>query len=153
MATEPTVNDMMEAYALDAVDAAQDTFGVTLDYSVESVKSLDEILQRFHDQLPKGVRKAFRRGPSEEQIAGWSKIWGGYLGEVIRRKWGGSWDIDADTNAICLRVGTTTMWPPSRAHKRMLDGPEEGVYDYVKVFEHAHSADAGAVGPDIANPS
>jgi hypothetical protein len=37
----PTVNEMMEAYALD-----------DLDYSVESVEHVNQILERFHDELP-----------------------------------------------------------------------------------------------------
>jgi hypothetical protein len=61
----PTVNEMMEAYALDAVDFAREHFQYDLDYSVESVERVDQILERFHQELPRGLGSALRRGPSD----------------------------------------------------------------------------------------
>ena len=127
----------MEAYSLDAVDFAREHFGVHLDYSLESLRELDTILQRFHDDLPKGLSKAFKRGPSEEQVAQHAKTWGGYLGEVIRRRWGGTWVLPEEgpfAGAICLEVGDTLISPPSRTAKRMMNGPEDSVYDYASVL-------------------
>ncbi len=79
---EPTVNDMMSAYALDAVDLARTRFGVALDFSEESINALEGILDRLHASLPTGMQRAFRRGPTQEQIDQMAKIWGGYLGKV-----------------------------------------------------------------------
>ena len=41
---KPTVNEMMEAYARDAVDHAKQAFGRNLDFSPASVKQVEEIL-------------------------------------------------------------------------------------------------------------
>lgn len=132
-----TVSDMMEAYALDAVDFAREHFHYDLDYSVESVDRVEQILARFHDELPTGLGKALRRGPSDEQIEQQAKVWGGYLGEVIRRRWGGTWTIPDDgpmANALCLAIGDTFISPPGRAYKRIVNGPEDNVTDYVGVL-------------------
>jgi hypothetical protein len=136
--SEPTVDDMMEAYSLDAVDFAREHFSIELDYSVESINKLEEILQRFHEDVPRGFRKALRRGPSEDDKATFAKMWGGYLGEVIRRRWGGSWTIAQEgpmAGSIVLTVQEIAMSPPARAYRRMMDGPEENVHVYVKHLE------------------
>ena len=132
------VGELMEAYALDAVDFAREHFGYDLDYSVESVERVEQILARFHDELPSGLGKALRRGrPSEEQIEQQAKVWGGYLGEVIRRRWGGTWTIPTEgpmANAFCLKLGETLISPPGKAYKRIVDGPGDSVSFYVAVL-------------------
>jgi hypothetical protein len=132
-----TVGDMMEAYAVDAVDFAREHFHYELDYSVESIERVEQILARFHEELPTGLGKALRRGPSDEQIEQQAKVWGGYLGEVIRRRWGGTWTIPADgpmANALCLDIDGTLISPPGKAYKRIIDGPEDNVSYYVAVL-------------------
>lgn len=133
----PAVNEMMEAYALDAVDFAQEHFQYDLDYSVESVEHVDQILEGFDNELPTGFGRALRRGPSDEQIEQQAKVWGGYLGEVIRRRWGGTWTIPDDgpmANALCLELGDTLISPPARVYKQILNGSEESVSAYVAVL-------------------
>jgi hypothetical protein len=49
-----TVTDMMVAYAQDAVDHAQSSAGVTLDYSPDSIKSVEEILEKLYAAVPRG---------------------------------------------------------------------------------------------------
>jgi hypothetical protein len=41
MSATPTINDVMEAYAADAVDHAQTVFGVRLDYTAESIREVE----------------------------------------------------------------------------------------------------------------
>ena len=55
---------------------------------------------------------------------------GGYLGEVIRRRWGGIWTTGTpetgDTPA--LRVNQAiTLFPVDKAYKRLTNGEEEHV--------------------------
>lgn len=124
----------MEAYSVDAVEFARKHFGYELDYSLESIRQLELMLDRFHNDLPKGLRGWFKRGLSEKQISTWAKVFGGYLGETMRRQLGGTWIIGNEEpfdRVVCLKVHTTTCAPPLRAYKRMMNGPEDNVYDYV----------------------
>lgn len=94
MTDAPTANDMMSAYASDAVDYCQQAFGLPLDFSEESIKSIEEVLTRLHASLPRGFQsRLFKRGPSPEQIDTICKMLGGYVGEVMRRHWGGAWKL------------------------------------------------------------
>ena len=131
------MNEMMEAYALDAVDSAREYFQFDLDYSLESVEQVDEILERFHQALPSSLGKMLRRGPSEEQVEQQAKVWGGYLGEVIRRRWGGAWTIPSDgpmADAICLDIDGVFVSPPGKAYKRIVDGSGDGLVAYISVL-------------------
>ena len=75
--TPPTANDMMQAYAEDAVDFARERFQVSLDYSEDSLSLTEQILSRLHDTLPKGAfAKLLKRGPSQDEIWQMAKVWG-----------------------------------------------------------------------------
>lgn len=71
--THYTVADMMRAYAEDALDLAKQ-LNYELDFSEESLSSLDKILDQYHNGIPKGIKKYFSKGPSEEQIAQWQRF-------------------------------------------------------------------------------
>jgi hypothetical protein len=129
---------MMTAYAQDAVDHAQAN-GVSLDYSIDSVKEVEELLATLHAAIPRGLLgRMFKRGPSEDDIAAMSKMYGGYLGEVVRRARGGEWVLDDSISpgeaVISLRDGDKRIFPPSKVQKRLVNGAEDNVWHYVQVF-------------------
>ncbi len=135
MANEPTANDMMTAYALDAVDHAKNAFQRELDFSVDSVRQVEEILSAMHDTMPRGVLSKFlRRGPSKEDVWSFSKMYGGYVGEVLRRAAGGEWFFDEDIipgqRSVALRKGDQRIWPPFKVGKRLTTGAEDNVWHY-----------------------
>lgn len=67
--SQPTINDMMVAYAEDAVDFARRNFAVDLDYSNQSIERIENIAARLYDTKPKGLLgRLFRKGPSDDQI-------------------------------------------------------------------------------------
>ena len=110
--------------------------GISLDYSEESLKTLDEILEKYHQGLPKGIKKLFFRGPSEEDIVHMSKVWGGYLGEVIRKNNGGEWGMsESFPNAISLTINDTEIFPPAKVNKRITNGKEDGIYFYYQAIK------------------
>src|SRR5215467_2076495 len=118
MADKPTVADMMEAYALDAVDHARSAKGVELDFSIESVRHVESILEMMYDSKPKGfLSKLFSQGPSQQKIDTFSKMYGAYIGEVLRRCSGGEWTLDyefaAPATTVCLKKGESRLWPPA----------------------------------------
>jgi hypothetical protein len=80
----------MIAYAKDAVDAAKRNFQEDLDYSPDSIARLEAIVGRQHEEYSKGSK------PTEEQLHTFCKMWGAYLGEVLRKRHGGEWSQPAD---------------------------------------------------------
>jgi len=52
MNSPPTVDDMMVAYAQDAIDYAAQRFNVQLDYSEASVERVEAILAQLFETVP-----------------------------------------------------------------------------------------------------
>jgi hypothetical protein len=112
--------------------------GVTLDFSRESVRAVEELLARMHEARPKGLfSRLLSRGPSQEVLFTFAKMYGGYVGEVLRRTSGGEWYLDQELipgqPTIGLRNGEQRIWPPAKAGKRLINGPEDNVWHYFQV--------------------
>ncbi|WP_422657573.1 hypothetical protein ACK8P5_17665 [Paenibacillus sp. EC2-1] len=129
------MTDMMQAYAEDALDLAKQ-LNVELNFTEESLILLDQILEQYHKGIPKGIKKIFSRGPTEEQLNHMAKIWGGYLGETIIRQCGGEWIMSsAFEDAIALKVGESEIYPPAKVYKRIINGSEDNVNVYYKLLK------------------
>lgn len=125
---------LMAEYAKDAVDTAREKFEINLDYSLESIDSLDLILQSQFEARPTGWQLLYRFLPSKRKLRTLSRMWGGYLGEVIRRQWGGEWLQPTDgpfKGGLTLLVRGTMLSPVGRAHKQMVSGSDASVAAYV----------------------
>lgn len=138
MADTPTITDMMVAYAQDAVDHAQSSSGVSLDYSLDSIRSVEEILEKLHAGLSRGFwAKLLGKGPTQQDVDQVSKMYGGYMGEVFRRAGGGEWMLDTEIvpgqNTLCLQNGDQRIWPVAKAHKRITNGSADDVWVYSQV--------------------
>ena len=85
---EATIADMMQAYAQNAVELANQYFQVTLDYSEDSIQQVERFLGVLYAGLPKGLLgRLFKRGPSQDDMIAMSMKWGAYVGEAIRQRW------------------------------------------------------------------
>lgn len=132
-----SVGTMMAAYSLDAVDHAAQQ-GRTLDYSEGSLHDVEALLGFLHRELPSpAVRKT--QGPTDGEIETFAKMYGGYIGEVMRFEWQeGDWVIPEAgpfQGALCLRYGNDTLTsPPAKAFKRIVDGPQDDIYVYYQVL-------------------
>ena len=133
----------MAAYAQDAVEAARINFKVELDYSLNSIRSLDQILEIQHRDIPLGWRKLISRGPNKATLQTFANIWGGYLGEVLRQRWSGEWLIPGDgpfKGAISLVIAGMTLSPTSRAYRRLIHGDEDSLWSYVAFVQRVQSS-------------
>lgn len=133
--TSPTITDLMQAYAEDAVDLAQERFGIHLDYSEESIAHVEEILNQFHKRIPQGFfKKLLKRGPPPEVVEQVAKMFGGYLGEVMRRHFGGEWmldsGIDSEPTITLAFPNESKVFPPGKVYKRLMNGEADGVPFY-----------------------
>ncbi len=78
------------------MEYAQRTFDISLDYSEGSVQQVETVLATLSETMPKGaLGKLFTKGPSQREIEQMAKMFGGYVGEVIRPAWGVRWKLES----------------------------------------------------------
>jgi hypothetical protein len=128
----PTINDVMEAYAKDAEADARKR-GITLDYSEPSLAQVDRILEAL---TPGGVLSP--KSPAEEDAL-WmlSKIYGGYVGQVVIKQMGGQWelqDLPGGASRVVLRCSGIQAFPPEKVYKRLTEDVYSGVGGYCRAL-------------------
>lgn len=105
-------------------------FGWELDYSEESVRTLEDIINGdLLDWRP------WRYGKVAKRNLPIASLVGAYLGEVMVRHIGGHWGWmpDFDVAAVQLPTGTWTS-PPAKAQKRFLNGNEDNLVVYYEAM-------------------
>src|ERR1035437_10074616 len=112
----PDLGSMMEGYAQGAVDLARGTFQQNLDFTSDSVDALDEVLVLV--------------GESPELDLDFEvRLWGSYLGEVLRRRYAGSWEMTqypGGTVAVpAIEVRASRLFPLMKVYRRLTVGEEE----------------------------
>jgi hypothetical protein len=108
-----------------AVRVGKLTYGESLDFSGESLEGVERIMNKLHKQAKDAPAD---QKLTEEQIADASKLWGMYVGEVIRRTYGGQWSIrDGGPD---LALGGKNASPLAKVRKRIVDGPMENLKYY-----------------------
>jgi hypothetical protein len=123
---DPKLDKIAEAYALDAVDFARKQFGVTLDFTDDSIRRVETILDRFHSDFK-------RDHPTDEQISKFAQMLGSYIGEVFRRNHGASWGKVTMDGATVPGMSSTRgllLWPWTRTFNRIVKGPEDNMWHY-----------------------
>jgi ribulose bisphosphate carboxylase small subunit len=132
--TTPTLTDMMVAYAEDAVELGKRGFNIALDYSEESLKQVEAILDRYHKDLPKNKKDR----PPEDRIWTIANGWAGYIGEVIRKTWGGEWVHESYSPpgaTIILKIGSFDIFLPAKVYKRLVNGSEDNIWHLYQVLK------------------
>jgi hypothetical protein len=139
MQSHESVADMVSAYAGRAVDTARDA-GVSLDYSEGSLMQLEELLEGL-TQKPVS---------QPEDLAETCKTWGSYLGEVVRRRFGGEWTIETYPGkqfaTLTLTVRGNKLFPTMKVHRRLTQGQDDNVWSfYTMVKARLESAPGGRI--------
>jgi hypothetical protein len=120
----------MKRLAAEFVAAMRD-LGWELDYSEQSVRTLEEMIeQQFEDWRP------WRTGKVAKKNLPIASLVGAYLGEVMIRHLGGHWGWmpEFDVAAIQLRSGTWTS-PPAKAQKRFVNGTGDNLAFYYEALK------------------
>lgn len=123
----PDLGSMMEGYAQAAVELAKSLYRQTLDYSADSMNALDEILVLLGESP--GIDLDYE-----------SRLWGSYLGEVLRSRYTGSWEMTqypgGDLAVPAVEVRGSRIFPLMKVHRRLTIGEEEDLPSfYSKVTE------------------
>ena len=108
--------EMMTAYAEEAVLLAWKDHRRRLDLSESSVDVLEQILD----------------GQSSEDLEFQTRLWGSYFGEVLRRRFGGEWELTqypggAVALVPTLVVGGGRLYPLTKVYRRLTLGAGESV--------------------------
>jgi hypothetical protein len=123
------IQKIAEAYALDACDFLRDHFGITLDWTDASIQHIESVMDRFY-------REAAQARPTAEQIMGFAKMFGSYIGEVYRKNHGASWGLvemeGQQFPGLRALSSDLTFWPWGRARNRLVDGAENNVWHYYR---------------------
>lgn len=140
---------MMQGYAEDAVRLAR-RYQVELDYSEQSLEQVERMLGRLSGELQAKEPDALSQNQpsSDEQIDEMSRIWGGYLGEVVRRRFGGEWTVEkypaGDFPIVTLNVNGAKLFPAMKIHKRLTNGAVDNVVPFYQNVRARLEAKPGA---------
>jgi len=112
----PTLGAMMEGYARAAAETAKNEYRRTLDYSADSINTLDEIIVLLGESVD--IDLDFE-----------SRLWGSYLGEVIRTRYAGSWEMTqypgGQVAVPAVEVRGSRLFPLMKVYRRLTNGEEE----------------------------
>lgn len=119
--TYPDLDAMMTAYAEAAVAVAREEFRQQLDYnsaSSESMVPFEAVLSELAEK-------------SELDYDYEVKLWGSYLGEVLRRRYAGSWEMTQYPGGVAavpsIEVRGSRLFPLMKVYRRLTMGDAESI--------------------------
>lgn len=143
-------NIEMAEVAAHAVRMAADEFEADLDYSPESIQMVDQLLAEFAEEFPSGDDLPAGEQPEmEEAIATVSSLFGAYVGEVMRRKLGGSWRLEESSEGalVSLHVDGQLLSPPIDVFHRVTGEERSSLWEfYTSMFPSLPSPEAPGAG-------
>jgi hypothetical protein len=117
-ASFPDLDAMMEAYAAAAVNVAREVFRQRLDYNSESMVAFEAVLSELAE-----------KGNIDYDYE--VKLWGGYLGEVLRRRYAGSWEMTQYPGGVAavpaVEVRGSRLFPLMKVYRRITMGDVESI--------------------------
>jgi hypothetical protein len=114
--TYTDLGTMMDTYARAASELGRDDFHHRLDFSSDSIDSLDEILVLVGET-------------PELDLDFEVRLWGSYLGEVLRRRYNGTWEMTPYPGGAvavpAVEVRGSRLFPLIKVYRRLTMGEEE----------------------------
>jgi hypothetical protein len=112
----PDLGSMMEGYARAAAELGKSEFKQKLDFTSESIDALDEILVVVGES-------------PELELDFEVRLWGSYLGEMLRRRYAGTWEMTQYPGGVvavpAIEVRTSRLFPLMKVYRRLTMGDEE----------------------------
>lgn len=131
MPEHDSLDSMIHSYAQQAVSLAHE-FHARLDFSENSVMEVETILARLSREMPQSK-------PSSDDVSEICKIWGSYLGEVVRRRFGGDWSIETYPGrqfaTLTLTVNGNKLFPSMKVNRRLTEGETDNVWTFYKMVK------------------
>jgi len=117
-ANYPDMEAMMEAYAEAAVSLARDHYRQTLDFRSESLVAFEAVLSELAEK---------RELDYDYEV----KLWGSYLGEVLRRRYTGTWEMTQYPGGLAavpaVEVRGSRLFPLMKVYRRLTMGDSESI--------------------------
>ncbi|MCC5855614.1 MAG: hypothetical protein JJU10_08060 [Idiomarina sp.] len=113
----PELQQLMLESAADAVKFAQEEFSVPLDQSPESIAAVDDLILAVRERYQNDVHDS-------KVIFTLCNLFGAYIGEVFRTRYGGTWvydDGDKDAPAVFLAIGEYTFAFAGIVYQRLVN--------------------------------
>lgn len=133
------VSQTMMECAATAVEIAKSEFETVLDFSEDSIQKIEQILDSFTKSLTSHTKTRFlQRDFLRNQFVFGAFIVGGYVGEVIRRNFGGEWIIESSpegNDSVALKINGLKIFPVLKASNRLANGTKEDFWSYVQGFK------------------
>ena len=115
-ASYPDLAAMMEGYAQAAAELGARQFKQKLDFTSDSVDPLDEILVLVGES-------------PELDLDFETRLWGSYLGETLRRRYAGNWEMTQYPGGVAavpaVDVRGSHVFPLMKVYRRLTIGDEE----------------------------
>jgi hypothetical protein len=112
----PDLGSMMEGYARAAAEFAKKEFKQNLDFTSESIDALDEILVVVGES-------------PEIDVDFETRLWGSYLGEILRRRYAGTWEMTQYPGGLvavpAVDVRGSRLFPLMKVYRRLTIGEED----------------------------
>jgi hypothetical protein len=128
-----TIADVMRAYAADAVKHAKRQYGFDLDYSEASLEQIDRMLD---DRMQgKVIEPDKLTSEQQEDLWVYCKMIGGYVGEVVIRNLGGTWqtkEIDSGSSSVKLMAAGKIEGSPPDSVWRTFTEPFRSMVSYYR---------------------
>jgi hypothetical protein len=130
-----SIDEMIRAYADEAVLIARQQHQVFLDYSPTSVDALERIVD----------------GQAPVDLDFQSRLWGSYFGELLRRRWNGIWLLasypgsreqagESASVLPTLDVAGSRLWPTMKVYRRLTLGAAENLSAFYSLVEKRMAA-------------
>jgi hypothetical protein len=117
----PDLGAMMEGYARAAAQRAHIEYTQKLDFSSDSIETLDEIVTIVGETPELDLEFEVR-------------LWGSYLGEVVRRRYAGAWEMTQYPGEIAavpaVEVRGSRLFPLTKLFRRLTQGDEEDLSSF-----------------------
>ena len=121
----PNINVDMKSTADFAVKSARERFQKELDYSDQTIPMLENITTQIYWGFSSRTENAREDG----LVYNTAVIWGSYLGEYMRKKWGGTWMIKGSDPLIS--INELEFSPISLIYKKITTNPEIDLNNFV----------------------
>jgi hypothetical protein len=119
------VNLRIQRVAESAVTIARDRFDTSLDFSEGNLGQLELLLQQANEHY---IQASSVENAPPVPIDTTVRVWGSYLGEVIRRSLGGEWIVEE--KVVYLQLGFQRLDPLLEVRSRIMNGPTFNVQTY-----------------------
>jgi len=96
---------------------------LNLDYDTNSVKFVEEFIERQRNNF------------DSEQRKGLVNSIGSFVGQCIIKNYGGHWQLDQDTQTVCVALDDKNkIFPFAKTAKQFENGLEDSVYSFYTII-------------------